>query len=150
VIRILVVDDHSLVREGLAGILGSDPDISVVGEAGSAEEALARLARCDPQVVSLGIRLPGMSGLDLCARLVRTRPGLRIAAVASYSDDRIVVDAFTAGAHGFLRKGSDPSLLREAVRAVAQGGTFIDPSLEKPLVATAMGARQELTAPSGS
>lgn len=149
-IRILLVDDHSLVREGLAGILGSDPDIRVVGEAGSAEEALGRLARCDPQLVSLGVRLPGMSGLDLCARLVRTRPGLRIVAVASYSDDRIVVDAFTAGAHGFVRKGSDPSLLREAVRAVAGGGSFIDPSVEGHLVAMAMGARQELSVPSGS
>ena len=138
-IRILVVDEHPAVREGLAGILGSDPDIRVVGEAGSAEDALRLLPRCDPHMVSLDVRLPGMSGLDLCARLVRTRPGLRVIALSSYSDDRTVVATFGVGAHGFFRKGSSPTLLREAVRAVADGGTFIDPAVGAPLVALATG-----------
>jgi DNA-binding NarL/FixJ family response regulator len=136
-IRVLLVDEHPVVREGVAAVLGSDPDIRVIGEAGGAEEALRVLVRCDPHVVSLDVRLPGMSGLDLCARLVRTRPRLRVMALSSYSDDRTVVDTFRAGAHGFVQKGSSPSLLREAVRAVAKGGTFIDPAIGESLVAMA-------------
>jgi len=139
VIRVLLVDDHPVVLEGLADILSRDPDIRVVGEASSAADALRRLTRCDPHVVSLDVRLSGMCGLDLCARLARTHPGLRIIALAGHGDDRAVLDAFGAGAHGFLQKGCSPGLLREAVRAVATGGTFIDPMVAGALVAMATG-----------
>ena len=134
-IRILVVDDHPLVREGLVTAFGSDPDLIVVGEAASAEEALHRLSRVDPHVISVGVRLPGMSGLDLSALLSRTKPHSRMLVISSYSDDRVVTAAFNSGAHGFVRKGSCPSVLREAVRAVARGETFVDPALDGSLLA---------------
>jgi DNA-binding NarL/FixJ family response regulator len=136
VIRILVVDDHPVVREGVVGVLGSEPDFRVVAEAGSGEEALDRLARCDPHVICLGLRLPGMSGLDLCAVLVRTHPRIRLLALSSYSGDRVVLDAIGAGAHGFVRKGASPRLLRQGIRAVARGDTFIDPAVGGDLALT--------------
>lgn len=128
-ISILVVDDHPMVREGLLGVFGSDPDFRVVGEAGGGEEALQKLVTCDPDVISVGLRLPGMSGLDLCSRLARSRPKVRILALASYSGERVIADAIDAGAHGFVRKGSPPGLLREAVRTLARGETFVDPAV---------------------
>ncbi len=128
-ISILIVDDHPMVREGLLGIFGRDPDFRVVGEAGGGEEALQKLVTCDPDVISVGLRLPGMTGLDLCSRLARSRPTVRILALASYSGERVIADAIGAGAHGFVRKGSSPQLLREAVRALARGGTFVDPGV---------------------
>jgi DNA-binding NarL/FixJ family response regulator len=135
-IRILVVDDHPAVREGLVGIFLSDPDFRVVGEAGSAEEALDRLSRCDPHVISVDARLPGMSGLSLCTFLLRTKPQVRSVVLGSYNDDHVVLDALAAGAHGFVRKGSSPRLLREAVRTVARGETFIDPAVREDLALT--------------
>lgn len=136
-IRILVVDDHPVVREGLVNVFDRDPDLRVIGEAGSAEEALNRLSRCDPHVVSVGLRLPGMSGLDLCSLLGRTKPHARTLVIGSYSEDRVVTDAFSSGAHGFVRKGSCPTVLREAVRVVARGETFVDPALDESLVGRA-------------
>lgn len=124
-----MVDEHPIVREGLTGIYCSDPDIRVVGEARSAEEALRVLGRCDPHVVSLDVRLPGMNGLDLCYRLGRAQSRLRILALGSYGDVDTMAEAFRVGAHGFVRKGSCPSVLREAVRALARGEVYIDPAV---------------------
>jgi DNA-binding NarL/FixJ family response regulator len=132
VIRIFVVDDHPVVLEGIVGILDSDPGLRVVGEANSAEEALKRLARCDPAVISLGVRLPGMSGLDLCGLLARTRPRIRSLILGSYTGQLGVMAALSAGARGFVRKGSSASVLREAVRTVARGERFLDPAVGGP------------------
>ena len=146
--RVLLVDDHPVVREGLLGILTSDPDFQVVGQTESAEEALRLLMRIDADVVLLDVRLPGMSGLDLCARLQRVPTGPRVVVLSSYSDDHAVLDAFAAGAHGFVQKGSTPVLLREAIRAAARGETFVDPAVGRRLVVMAT-RRQEPRGPFG-
>lgn len=136
-IRILLVDDHPAMREGLTATFGADPELKVVGEAESAQEALEVLARRDADVAVVDLLLPGVSGLDLCARLAGSKPALRILALTGYADDRAMLDAFAAGAHGFVVKGSTPPLIREAVKSVARGETFVDPKVGDRLVAIA-------------
>jgi DNA-binding NarL/FixJ family response regulator len=138
-IRILLIDPHPVVLEGLAGVLRRGRNLQVVGQAGSAEEAIRQVVRCDPDVVLLDLSLSSMSGARLCARITRARPEVRVIALGSIVDDRSLADAFGAGAHGFVRKGSGLSLVLDAVMAVVGGGTFIDPAVGERLVAMALG-----------
>ena len=127
VIRVLVVDDHALHRDGIRQILGQQPGIEVVGEAESAERALVLINQLNPSVVLMDIRLPGMNGIDATRRIHRDHPGTRVLVVTAYDDDEYVRSALEAGASGHLSKAAPGRELVEAVRAVATGGTVIDP-----------------------
>jgi two-component system, NarL family, response regulator DevR len=123
VVRVFLVDDHEVVRRGVAEVLEDDDGISVVGEAGSVAEALARVPAVRPGVVVVDMRLPDGDGAELCARLGERDPGLRFLVLTSYSDDDAVADAVRAGAHGYVLKQVRGSALVSAVRTVAAGGT---------------------------
>ena len=123
VVRVFLVDDHEVVRRGVAEVLEDDVGITVVGEAGSVAEALARVPAVRPDIVVVDMRLPDGDGADLCARLRERDPGLRCLVLTSYSDDEAVAAAARSGAAGYLLKQVRGSALVSAVRTVAGGGT---------------------------
>ncbi|MEA2533926.1 MAG: hypothetical protein QOJ93_1737, partial [Actinomycetota bacterium] len=123
VIRVLVVDDHPLVRAGFHSILSGEADIDVVGEATDGEEAVAVAVREIPDVVLMDIRMPGMDGLQ-ATRLITANPrlrGTRVVVLTTFDLDEYVFGAIRAGASGFLLKGVEPPALIDAVRTVARG-----------------------------
>lgn len=140
-IRILVVDDHPVVREGLIAILNG-PDLAVCGQAGDGGQALSEAARLRPDVVILDVRLPGTTGVEVCAELRERIPGTRVVMLTSFPNHGVVMSAFAAGACGFVLKESDPAVIRQAVRTVADGSTFADPKVAAKLVALATRGRR--------
>lgn len=141
-IRILVVDDHPVVREGLVSVLSDDPEITVVGQVGTAEQALANIDRLEPDVAVVDIRLPGMNGTDCCAEVRQHFPWVKVIALTSFANENTILSAFAAGAKGFAVKESEPGVLRQAVRTVMAGGTYIDPRVASKLVALATKGRR--------
>jgi two-component system response regulator DevR len=131
------VDDHPIVREGLAAILSAEPDFTVVGQAENAERGLVEVERLRPDIVLLDVRLPGVSGNEACIEILRRRPDTRVVMLTSFASTGALIQAFSAGAKGFVMKESQPAVLREAVRAVGQGETFTDPRVGAKLVAIA-------------
>lgn len=141
-IRIMVVDDHPVVREGVAAVLSDEPDFTVVGQLGTAEQALEELARNEPDVLVLDIRLPGMHGTEACELVTRRYPRVRVIALTSFANESTMLAAFAAGAKGFAVKESEPSVLRQAVRTVTSGGIYIDPRVAGKLVTLATKGRR--------
>lgn len=136
-IRVLLVDDHPVVREGLTAILAAEPEVRLVGEAESGEQALRLIPRSDADIVVADLRLPGISGTTLCEQIRDRYPKVRVLILTSFPSDAAMVAAFSAGARGFAVKESDPRLLREAIRTIARGETFVDPRIAAKLVALA-------------
>lgn len=118
VVRILIVDDHEVVREGLSSVLAADPRYNVVGTAESGKEALKIAAHTMPQVAIVDFRLPDMSGDEVCRELLRSRPDLRVIMLSSYLNEGLVRQALTAGAAGYLTKGSGLAALRATLDEV--------------------------------
>lgn len=133
-IRVLVVDDHALHRDGTRHILEDYEDLEVVGDAETGEVALALINRLQPDVVLLDIRLPGMNGIEAARRISERHPDVRVLMVSAYADDEYVRGAFEAGAVGYLSKSAPGRELVEAVRAVAAGATVLQQSLVQPLL----------------
>lgn len=127
IIRILIVDDHPVVRVGLRSLLGATPWIEVVGEAATGAETLALTRRLQPAIVLLDLRLPDVSGLEVCRQLKELSPAPAVVFLTSYAEDASVIAAITAGADGYLLKDVDGSDLPGALRRVADGGTALDP-----------------------
>jgi DNA-binding NarL/FixJ family response regulator len=140
-IRILVVDDHPVVREGLMAVLSDEPDFRVVGQAETGEAALVEAVRLKPDVVVLDLRLPGISGTETCERLIRRHAGIRVVMLTSFPHDGAMMSAFGAGARGFVLKESEPTILRQAIRTVDAGDTYADPRVAAKVVAIAKGGR---------
>jgi two-component system response regulator DevR len=126
VVRAFLVDDHEVVRRGVAEVLEDDPGITVAGEAGSCAEALARVPAVRPDVVVLDMRLPDGDGATLCRDLLHRLPGLRCLVLTSYSEQDALDAAVRAGAAGFLLKQVRGPALVSAVRTVATGGSLFD------------------------
>jgi two-component system, NarL family, response regulator DevR len=129
VIRLVLVDDHEMVREGLRAILGADPDFEIVGESGSADALAQLVERTHPDIVLLDARLPGVSGPEACRRLSETHPDVRVIIVTTYSDEDLVEESISAGAKGFVVKDIERFALKQAIRAVHRGEGFIAPSV---------------------
>jgi DNA-binding NarL/FixJ family response regulator len=132
-ISVLIVDDQRLVRSGFAVILGSEPGISVVGQAGDGEEAVALARQLAPSVVLLDIRMPNMDGLT-AARLILAETSSRVLMLTTFDSDEYVYAALRAGASGFLLKDAPAEQLVSAVRSVAAGDALIDPSITRRLI----------------
>lgn len=130
--RILLVDDHAAVREGLAALLGRVPHFSVVGEAASAAAALVEARRCRPDVVLMDVRLPDASGVGACRAIRAERPETRVVMLTGYRDASAVVEAVNADAAGYLMKDIEPQRLIEAVELVAAGRSLFEPSPPRP------------------
>jgi two-component system response regulator DevR len=125
-VRVFLVDDHEVVRRGVAEVLEDDPGITVAGEAGSCAEAMARIPAVRPDIALLDMRLPDGDGADLCRRLLQRVPALRCLVLTSYSEQEALDAAVRAGAVGFLLKQVRGPALISAVRTVAAGGTLFD------------------------
>jgi two-component system, NarL family, response regulator LiaR len=128
-IRLLLVDDHELVRAGLRTFLGLQADMAVVGEAGSAEQALALVPGLAPDVVLLDLVLPGMSGVEAVRRLRAAHPEVKVVVLTSFAGEDSVLPAIRAGAAGYLLKDVGPAELAEALRVVHRGGAPLHPSV---------------------
>src|SRR3954447_4813556 len=120
-IRLFLLDDHEIVRRGIADLLSSAPDIEVVGEAATAAQALARIPACRPDVAVLDARLPDGSGIDVCREIRSAHPEIFCLILTSYDDDEALFSAVMAGASGYLLKQVRSASLTEAIRTVAAG-----------------------------
>lgn len=134
-IRVLLVDDHFVVRSGLAASLGLEDDIVVVAEAAAADDALTAFAKHGPDAVIMDLQLGAGSGLDATARLCKAHPGARVLVFSSFARDEDVHRAIRAGALGYLPKAAPREELLRAVRAVAQGERFLPADIAQRLVA---------------
>jgi DNA-binding NarL/FixJ family response regulator len=143
VIRVLVVDDHPVVREGLVAVLGDQPDFVVAGSAGSAEEALALAARERPDVVLLDLELPGLDGVEAIPRLLEASPEVRVLVFTAYDTDERVVGAIRAGAGGYLLKGASVEEIARAIRTVRGGGSYLEPRVATALLTEVRTPRRE-------
>ncbi|MBK1785417.1 response regulator [Prauserella cavernicola] len=133
-IRIMLVDDHPVVREGLRGMLEAEPDLSVVGEAGSGAEAVALSRSEDPDVILMDLRMPGLDGVGATREILAETPARRIVVLTTYETDADILRAVEAGAGGYLLKDASRSELADAVRAAARGETVLAPSVAGRLV----------------
>jgi two-component system response regulator DevR len=127
-ITVFLLDDHEVVRRGVADVLQSDPHITVVGEAKNASEALARVPALRPDVAVLDVRLPDGDGVTVCRELRSRMPELKVVMLTSYSDDEALFEAIMAGASGYLLKQILGQDLISAVRTVSEGGSLLDPT----------------------
>jgi two-component system, NarL family, response regulator DevR len=126
VTKVFLVDDHEIVRRGIADLLSDEPDLVVVGEAASVTEALTRVPATSPDVAVLDIRLPDGNGIELCRELRSKHPGLQCLMLTSFADDEALFDAIMAGASGFVLKQILGNDLVRAVRTVASGQSLLD------------------------
>ena len=141
-IRVLLVDDHAVVREGYRRLLERDENLTVVGEAAEMTEALTLDAQLQPDVIVLDIALPGVSGIEILRRLIARRPGARVLMFSMYQDGIYATHALGAGAVGYLSKASAPDLLVSAVRTVAAGSRYISPDVQLAMTTQSATARQ--------
>jgi two-component system, NarL family, invasion response regulator UvrY len=141
-IRVLLVDDHAVVREGYRRLLERDESLTVVGEAAAMAEALMLDAQLQPDVIVLDIALPGVSGIEILRRLIARRPDARVLMFSMYQDGIYATHAMNAGAYGYLSKASAPDLLVSAVRTVAAGGRYMSPDVELAMTTQSATARQ--------
>jgi two-component system, NarL family, response regulator DevR len=139
-LRVFLVDDHEMVRRGIAGLLESAPDIEVVGEAATAAQARSRILATKPDVAILDVRLPDGSGVDVCREIRAADPDIRCLMLTSYDDDAAIYAAVIAGAAGYLMKDVLGTNLLDAVRNVGAGRTLLDPTLTKRVLARMTGA----------
>jgi len=134
-VRVLLVDDQLLFREGLATLLSVRPDVEVVGEAANGLEALGWVAELRPQVVLMDLRMPVLNGVEATKRLRAAHPQVRVVALTTFDDDEDVFEALRAGAVGYLLKDVSADRLVEAVRAAARDESFLQPSVAAKVVA---------------
>ncbi len=125
-IRVMIVDDHAVVRLGLRALLGDEPDLEVVAEAGTAEEALSRVAECRPDVAIVDIQLPGKSGIEVCREIRAGFPSTRVVILTSHSAENFLEQAMRAGASGYVLKQVGNEELIRAIRAAHSGEIGMD------------------------
>jgi two-component system, NarL family, response regulator DevR len=142
-IRIFLVDDHEIVRRGIADLIEDEPDLEVVGEASSVAEALARVPKTQVDVAVLDVRMPDGNGVELCRDLRSQVPDLNCLMLTSYADDEALFDAIMAGASGFVLKQVLGNDLVNAVRTVGEGGSLLDPRTTTALLGRIRRRREE-------
>ncbi len=133
-IRVFLLDDHEIVRRGLRDLVEAAGDIEVVGEAGTAEEALGRIPATTPDVAVLDVRLPDGSGIEVCRDVRSRHPEIHCLMLTSFSDDEALFDAIMAGASGYVLKQIRSSELVDAIRTVASGQSLLDPQLTQKVL----------------
>lgn len=128
-VRVVVVDDHEIVRQGLAAMLTRDSDISVVGTAEDGEQGFQVIARLRPQVAVVDYSLPRMSGVELCEKIVESCPETGVIVLTAFNHDDVILKSMEAGAKAYVCKDIDGDELQRAIRAVAAGGSVLDPQV---------------------
>lgn len=142
-VKVFLVDDHEVVRRGLVDLLGADPELDVVGEAGSVAEAMARVPAARPDVAVLDVRLPDGNGIELCRDLLSRMPDLRCLILTSYTYDEAMLDAILAGASGYVVKDIKGMELARAVKDVGAGRSLLDNRAAAALMAKLRGAAEK-------
>ena len=133
-IKVLVVDDHTIVRDGICALLGLAGDIEVVGEASNGKEAIEMVRKLAPDVVLMDIAMPIMGGLEATHRIHKESPNVKVLALTQYDDREYVFPIIEAGAYGFISKSAASSELTTGIRSVYRGDSFLSPSVAKFLV----------------
>lgn len=147
-LRIVIVDDHAVVRAGLRALLTGEPDLTVVAESGNGEEAIRLAQRHRPDVILMDVRLdagPQTDGIEATRRIVATLPGVRVVVLTSYDAQDVVLRAIEAGARGYVLKAGPPEELFRAVRAVAAGGMALAPEATERLAGRVAGPEPTLS-----
>ena len=132
--RVLLADDHRIVRDGLKAILEAQPDIEVVGEAASGQEASEQVAKLKPDIVIMDLAMPGMNGIEATRQIKQHNPDVKIMALTMHDSDEYFFQVINAGASGYFVKGGSSAELVSALRTVGQGDVFLYPSVAKKLV----------------
>ncbi|MDO8105754.1 response regulator transcription factor [Isoptericola sp. b441] len=145
-VRVVVVDDHPVVRAGIVGLLAAEEDLDVVAEGADGSEALALVEQHRPDVVLMDLRMPRVDGATATAQLQQSHPDVNVVVLTTYESDADILRAVEAGATGYLLKDAPRQDLVEAVRAAARGETVLAPSVARRLVAQVRGNDQRLTA----
>ncbi len=133
-VRVLLADDHGIVRKGLRYVLQRSPGVEVVGEAADGREAVAMAEQLNPDVIVMDIAMPKLNGIDAAAQIVKRNPAVGVIMLSMHSDETYLVRALTAGAKGYLLKDSAESDLSRAVHAVSQGKPFFSPAIAQTLL----------------
>lgn len=128
-VRVLIVDDHAIVRQGLRALLEAEDDIKVTGEAGSVEEAIRRVGLDEPDLVLMDLQLPDGTGVDACREILSRWPETTVLILTSFADDQALYSAIMAGAAGYVLKRIQPDELLQGIRAAAGGASLLDPAL---------------------
>src|ERR671932_709638 len=128
-IRLVIADDHQLFRDGVRALLAAAPDLELVGEAGTGDEAIAQAATLQPDVVLMDLQMPGTNGIDATRRIVRDSPHIAVLVVTMFEDDHSVFSAMRAGARGYVLKGAKYDEVLRAIRAVAGGEAIFSPAI---------------------
>lgn len=147
-IRLLIIDDHEMVREGLKAMLTAEADFEIVGEAANAEQAYELIARLHPDVILLDIRLPGVSGIEVCRSVTERYPETAVIILTTFTDETLVAQCIQAGARGFIVKDIERFDLKRSIRAVARGEAAIDPKAAVAVLAQLRRAPQVSDEPS--
>ncbi|MGQ0540121.1 MAG: response regulator [Gemmatimonadaceae bacterium] len=146
-VRVLVADDHVIVREGIRQVLEAEPGIRVTALASSGEEAVSAAAREQPDVVLLDITMPGISGIQAISQIRAVAPASRIVILSVHDDTEYVLRSVRGGAQGYVRKDTTPAALRAAVRAVHAGGEYFSPEIAAHLTAAVRGESASAASP---
>lgn len=133
-VRILIVDDHPVVREGLAGMIATQPDLAVVGEAGNGVEAIRQAATLQPDLILMDLQMPTMDGAVAIRQILQENPRARVLVLTAFDTDERILHAVEAGAQGYLLKGAPRDELFRAIRVVAEGGSLLQPSVAAKLL----------------
>jgi DNA-binding NarL/FixJ family response regulator len=133
-IRVLLADDHKLVRAGIRSLLARLPDVEVIAEASDGREAIRLVEQNEPQIVLMDLAMPELNGLEATQHLTRTFPKVRVIILSIYADEEHVYQALCAGAAGYLLKGAATQELELAIRSVAKGETYLSPPVSRPVI----------------
>jgi DNA-binding NarL/FixJ family response regulator len=133
-IRILIADDHGVVREGLRAVLGSESDMEVVSEAATGKEVVERAAELRPDVILMDIQMPELNGIEATRRILEANPDVGVVVLTMFEDDDSVFSVMRAGARGYVLKGAPPSEILKVVRAVAAGEAHFGPEIARRLM----------------
>jgi DNA-binding NarL/FixJ family response regulator len=133
-IRVLIVDDHAIVRGGLGSLIATTSDLEVIGEAADGDEAVRLAAELAPDVVLMDLSMPGSDGVQATRRVLEGNPDAHVLVLTSFSDQRRILDALDAGAEGYLLKHSEPEVILSGIRAVVAGGSPLDPKAARTLL----------------
>jgi DNA-binding NarL/FixJ family response regulator len=133
-IRILIVDDHRVVRSGLSALFAHHPGLRVVGEAGTVREAIDRTLELRPDVVLMDVRLPDGRGYEACREIRQIAPDTRVLFLTSFADEEVVIESLDAGADGYLLKEIDEAALVRGIREVAEGRSILDPAVTRQVL----------------
>jgi DNA-binding NarL/FixJ family response regulator len=133
-IRVLIADDHGIVREGLRAVLGPEPGMEVVGEAATGKVVVERAAELRPDVILMDIQMPQINGIEATRRIVEANPDVGVVVLTMFEDDDSVFSAMRAGARGYVLKGAPPSQILKVLRAVAGGEAYFGPEIARRLM----------------